>query len=435
MLMNSGSIATLRRRVGLLDQGEEDFALPNPMAQGPLAGGNPFNQPFQPAQQGPSSPQATSGGDGLMSRIYNTMRPDLTPAQEYLLSPDEQKRAKGGLLGRVLKQAATLGAYTPSMQAQDRARSMIAEQGMVKERQQAADLESRQGKFRQMAQQILGDPMQLDSETLNMRLRQIDAVGRSLGVNDPAFANVLDNIQPRGGGTQAALQWRDNVMGADGKPYQVQFDPATGKEIQRVRQYVTPQAPRDDNVLTPVIDPSDPDRKRVIYVPRAQAAGMERPDGVGSRAAEAGRIKREDALRTLDNDVASVDEAVAQATANPTAFGIKNVLPNVIRQRLPGRNNDADAATIGALEFMVGRLRHDRFGGALTPLEASKAARIFSEPSSPASIIKEQLGVVRAALDRQRGTLGKALGGGSGGAPAGKTKTITVNGKTFTVPE
>lgn len=35
--------------------------------------------------------------------------------------------------------------------------------------------------------------------------------------------------------------WRDNVLGADGKPYQVLTDPHTGAELQRVPQYVKPE--------------------------------------------------------------------------------------------------------------------------------------------------------------------------------------------------
>jgi len=149
--------------------------------------------------------------------------------------------------------------------------------------------------------------------------------------------------------------------------------------------------------------------------------------------------KRADGLRVMKDDLDGINEALAQVESNPSAFGLKNALPTAMRQRLPGRNNDADATTLGSLEYVVGRLRHDRFGGALSALEASKAARIFSEPTSPPGVVRAQLEVIRNALMRQQRALARQMTTDTPATPtpteAAETgRTFTANGKTFRIP-
>lgn len=136
------------------------------------------------------------------------------------------------------------------------------------------------------------------------------------------------------------------------------------------------------------------------------------PSEGANRAAEAGRIKREDALRAMTDDMSNLDAALLEVESNPDAFGLRNYIPAVGRDLIDSPDRiDRDATTIGSLEHVVGRLRHDRFGGALTPMEAGKAARIFAEPTRNPKAIKAQLEVIKNALARQQKTLGAALDG------------------------
>ena len=149
-----------------------------------------------------------------------------------------------------------------------------------------------------------------------------------------------------------------------------------------------------------------------------------------ARAAYQGKLGEvATAERTLKNATDAVE-------ANPNAFGLKNKLPDIARQRLPGAS--VDAGTIGALEYVVGELRHGRFGGALSELEANKAARIFSEPSSPPDVILAQLKEIGKAIKMRRDALGEAYGADAApDAPAAPSptgpKTVTVNGRTYIV--
>jgi len=114
-----------------------------------------------------------------------------------------------------------------------------------------------------------------------------------------------------------------------------------------------------------------------------------------------GAIAQQKAMAETEQQGAMVDHAIASVKDNSGAFGVKNYLPDFARERLASAPKDAE--TLASLEAIVGELRHARFGGALTALEANKAARIFSDPTSPPDVILAKLSEMKQMIGSQKG--------------------------------
>lgn len=151
---------------------------------------------------------------------------------------------------------------------------------------------------------------------------------------------------------------------------------------------------------------------------QAAAASAARTTGAAEARAQAtAQTKRQEMFRAAGEDIDAIDAALAEVGSNASAFGLKNYLPGVLRRRIPGRDNAADAQSIGSVEYVVGRLRHDRFGGALTPTEVAKAGRIFSDPTSPPEQIAKELGILRDRLAKRQRTLNPMRSGPTPASP------------------
>lgn len=145
-----------------------------------------------------------------------------------------------------------------------------------------------------------------------------------------------------------------------------------------------------------------------FFAAPTRPGGAPKPTGVGvipragvGRGVAAG-VKLQSTLREAGAAERNVQNAIDQVVANPNAFGLKNLLPKKVRERLPGRDNAVDATSIGSLEYVVGDLRQGRYGSALTATELRKAEDIFSNPSSPPEVIIAQLKVLQEAAKRNR---------------------------------
>jgi hypothetical protein len=347
---------------------------------------------------------------GLLGGLRHLVGADRTaPEVAALLTPDQQKRARPGLLSTVFN--AVVAGKGPQTVQQERARQML-DLGDEKKARDAAERQQRIEQGIQVAASRM-EPQAAAEFTARMRLTY-----------------GLPNAAPM---AQATDQMRDPAPPAPRPQMQV----PRGAAVQNPdgTWFIPAPIPDSENATKPVLTTGEYLGGTARFKDGVFDTWVLPPKDEPARV-QAEREKRENMGRVLGDDLAGVDDAIAQVDQNPSAFGLKNVLPTVMRQRLPGRDADADATTLGSLEYVVGRLRHDRFGGALSALEASKAARIFSEPSSPAEVVRAQLKVVRDALARQQRSLvrqNEATAPSPAQSPE-KTFTDPVTGKTYRIP-
>jgi len=361
---------------------------------------------------------------GLLGAIRHGIGADrVAPELGALLSADQRERVKPGLLSTVANFA--LRGRTPQQVQMERAATMLG----LQDAKVGRDRSERQRRIEDQIQAAVGGMEPQAGAELAARMR--------LMYNLPQAAPMaIATDQMRLPQMQARANAKLTVLGEDGNYYAIQQD-AMGAEVPGSRVRV----PKPTSGIT-YREGKGPDGAPVIYALPAEEAGdvrgsvaprstgLEVPEtGADTRAATAAAEKRANDARMLTDDLAGVNEALEQLKKNPNAFGLENILPSVVRSRLPGAAEDA--TTIGSLEYVVGRLRHDRFGGALSALEADKAARIFSEPKNPAPVIRAQLEVIQKALIRQAESIKQQQ---SATPTSGGEKTITVNGKTFRIP-
>lgn len=365
---------------------------------------------------------------GIRGSILHAVGADkVAPELASLLTPDQQARVQPGLMATIGN--AVIRGKTPAQVQQERALNMLGLEDTKKAR-------VKRDRDEKMWEQIQGVAAQIPDPQARLEYTARMASSMGLAQGGPT-AEAADRLRP------PQMQLRANakmtVLGNDGNYYAIQQDPM-GNEVPGSRVRV----PKPTAGIT-YREGVGPDGQPVYMALPAEEGGDARgsvaPRSTGvvvptdpsdARAATAAAERRANDARMLTDDLAGVNEALAQLQKNPDAFGLENVLPGVLRNRLPGAADDA--TTIGSLEYVVGRLRHDRFGGALSALEADKAARIFSEPKNPAPVIRAQLEVIKKALARQAESIRQQQETQATPAPAAGGKTITVNGKTFRIP-
>ena len=177
--------------------------------------------------------------------------------------------------------------------------------------------------------------------------------------------------------------------------------------------------PREDKTLVAVQDPNDPTRS--ILVPRSQAAGMALPTKTGGPAQSA-TVKEK--IANLHTSLDMLNQAEEGVKAMPNAVGWKGYLPNAILDRTQPEGVPIRAA----IEAFAGELRHERFGGALTPGEAARAAKFLPSETDASDVALKKLAVVKDFITKKIGYLdGSApvtpLSGGPKGAPSDATRT------------
>ena len=100
-----------------------------------------------------------------------------------------------------------------------------------------------------------------------------------------------------------------------------------------------------------------------------------------------------------------IDKAIALAESNPSAFGLKNVAPDLLIQRLDpdGVETRAYVADIG------GQKIHDRSGGAVTVSEAGRLKPYIPMATDPPEVAKTKLKMFR----REYASMQQALASGA----------------------
>src|SRR3990167_3408025 len=85
------------------------------------------------------------------------------------------------------------------------------------------------------------------------------------------------------------------------------------------------------------------------------------------------------------------------------------------------RDNPLDAATKAAVEAVVGELRHDRFGGAISKQEAEMGIALFKKSNSPSDVVLAKLGELQKIVDAKKAGYSEAFGAAPATVP-GETK-------------
>lgn len=381
---------------------------PEPVNAGPaglpqgglLAPPTPGQGPMQ-APQAPNTHDHRSGLKGGVQHLLGTDR--IQPELAALLTPDQQQRVKPGI-GRTLWGMLADGQGAGDIQ-KDRAMEMLGLTDLKQKRDMTAQHQKAWAQIQAAAGPISTDPVKAQEQ-----MEWIARSAAAAGVPEAEITRLTAAQLREREFAPMRETWTTVDAMVNGQPMKVmrsnqgQLMTLDGVDLRTSGARVEPMPPQVAPSFTAVTGAETPDGTIPLVNTRTGAVTATDLTARDSRQSQA-NAKRENDLRTMTDDIGTVDAALEAVKANPSAFGLKNLLPTVLRQRMPGRDNETDAGTIGALEFMVGRLRHDRFGGALTALEAAKAARIFSEPSSPPEVIRGQLEVVRAALERRENSL------------------------------
>ena len=340
------------------------------------------------------------------------------PEVAALLSPEERERIQPGVLG-TLWHAVAEGKGPQAVQ-QERALNIVG----------LRDAKAR----REQRERILkAFPMPSDPAEMASWSETVARVVAAAPVPDPEWSKDLTTtaaqLEPPSRAPVTETFGNPIAMMYNGQERMVQVgNQGTVRPVEGASPMPKSDTAEPVNIVKTVVN----GKPMIEGIRRDGTQAWIRPDREEeARAATTAREKREAELRGVADSMSDIQNAIASVTANPTALGLKNLLPTVVRQRMPGRDHDRDAETLGLLEYVVGRIRHDRFGGALTQLEASKSARIFSEPSSPPEVVLAQLQVLANAVERKQ----RALTEAQDRSPAPQDgETVTINGRQFVIP-
>ena len=385
--------------------------------------------PFAGAQGPMNAPGAPNPGDnthdhrdGFTGGVKHLLGVDrIQPEVAALLTPDQQQRATPGV-ARTLWGLVAEGKGAGDIQ-KERAAEMLGLTDLKKSRDTTVAIEGQ----RKAILSAVG-PMPSDPAKAQQWTESVARLAATAPIPDKEFAETVRltaaQLQPREF-APVRETWTTVDAMVDGKPMKVmrsnqgQLLALDGTDLRSSGARVEPMPPQVAPSFSAITGAETPEGFIPLVNTRTGAVTSTDLTARDSRGTQA-KAKRENDLRTANDDMDAVDTAIQAVKDNPSALGMKNFLPTAARQRLPGRDNAQDAGTIGSLEWLAGRLRHDRFGGALTPLEAAKAARIFSEPTSPPAVTAAQLEVVKAALARKQRSLQAQVEATPGKTPAKK---------------
>ena len=376
-------------------------AAPPPMVEGP----SPFATPFDP---GPAPPQAPPQRRGL----FDIQVPE---EMQGLLTPDQQRQVKPDFLS-------ALGTFIgtgkrPRQQMYDRANELLNLQKLVTERQQAEALrkarEEINARYPIMPEMSRADIHQTELRRFADLMRAGDATALAQG------PQMLNAMEPQGVATPAKEQFRP-VQKKDGTWTTINEATGLDPKGQPVEGMVPrePATPRPQRQLTTI----NVDGKNVTGWADADA-GTFMPIGGAKTTVTQDRANTayRKTLADMNTSERLLLNAMDMVDANPTAFGLKNLLPNVARERLPWRDNPLDAATKAAVEAVVGELRHDRFGGAISKQEAEMAIALFTKSNSPSDVVLAKLGELQKIVAAKKAGYSEAFGAAPATVP-GETK-------------
>jgi len=356
------------------------------------------------------------------------------PEVAALLSPDQTDRIKGNTAANMYGLLAVgKGIRT---QQQDRAANIIGLQDEGTKRRMAADLEGRKALW----QQRVGTPPE-NPDDINPWLRKAHALAVGMGLKDIATelgGSVFGNMQPA---NDASKVVGDALVGPKGEVIYrgtpIPKNPIIGSpEWQAAERFKAGLVPRDDKTLVAVEGPDG----TPVLVNRSQAAGMkpwQKPGGGmgGMGQAATGRIIAEN-----DKQSGVIDSALGELDKHPNSVGMRFGLGYV-----PGmggmadeynQRKDPDGVKLRSFIANISSLKiKDRSGAAVTISEFPRLAPFIPLVTNTPAAIRTKLKNLKAEIDLHN----KALRDDAGAAPADGApksgKTITVNGRTFTVPD
>ena len=391
-----------------------------PMLQAPPQEQAQMQMPPQvpPAMQAPTPEDLHAHQKGIRGGLLHLLGADRqAPEVAALLSPEERERVRPGLLSTLWNAA---GGKGPQAVQQERALNIVNIRDAVKRRAQREEI-------------LRAFPMPSDPAEMASWSETVARVVAAAPVPDPEWSKDLTTtaaqLEPPSRAPVTETFGNPIAMMYNGQERMVQVgNQGTVRPVGGASPMPKSDTAEPVNIVRTVVN----GRPMIEGIRRDGTQAWIRPDREEeARAATTAREKREAELRGVADSMSDIQNAIASVTANPTALGLKNLLPTVVRQRMPGRDHDRDAETLGLLEYVVGRIRHDRFGGALTQLEASKSARIFSEPSSPPEVVLAQLQVLANAVERKQRALAEAQ---ERPAAPQDGETVTINGRQFVIP-
>lgn len=108
----------------------------------------------------------------------------------------------------------------------------------------------------------------------------------------------------------------------------------------------------------------------------------------------------------LDNraNMGTIDAAYARVEAMPDAFGLKNILPDELMQRLPGKGYSDGVAARAAVQNIGSLKIHDRSGAAVTAAEFPRLKQFVPLTTDTPEVVKEKLSPIpRGVRSRARG--------------------------------
>lgn len=420
LLMNNGSVAALRRRVGLLD-GDDDVTLNpynlfKPLAvdpapsrlEAPLPQGGPEQSPSVYASTG------TPRQGGLLGR------PAVPEELKGLLTPEEQASVQPGLLTR-------LGNFVlgPSSREfmQQRAMEIVKTKDAAAQRQQALEMEA--GRKRLVASIDWSRPDA--GQRYVMGMMQMGADPKEAGQAFRDFA--VPRPAPLGG--NAYVDADGNVRQLDPPPEKDEPKIVDGVLYEKIDGKWVPQTQRrvaDAPGRFQIVQGADGQFHRV------RVDGPEGPVGIQGRVPgqTSGRTSAMLKKARIANDAslaqvrAVLSDLERAGPSGEGAVGWKAYIPDPLLNRWfpEGVETRSGLQNVGSIVL------HDRFGAALTKTELQRAGFIPFDTDNAATA-KSKISKLIQFIEMQNA----ALDDQTADEPTAKTKKITVNGKTFIVPD
>lgn len=362
---------------------------------------------------------------GLLSHVAGSDR--VSPELAGLLTPDQQKQVRGSAFGNILR--SIVDGESPQTQQEKRAARVLglvdAKKGRDLAAKQQADWAGLQAKYGQQpsdpaAAQRWMTAMARDAQALGLpQAKELVEAADKLGYDAKVLGPGSKLVGPSG-----------DVL-AEGNP--IERNPIMGSpEWREAVKYQSSLIGQNDRTLVAV----DDGQGNPVYIPRSEAAGRKPwyQPGAGARGSAAMR-KAVAANQTSMQEIQDLVATLSQpGDAKANAVGWKAYIPDAVLNRLfpEGVTTRSGVQNVGSL------LLHDRFGAALTKTELSRAGFIpFDTDDSRTAIDKlnrllTYLGQENGFLEDQVSQMGTPAPASS---PPPKGKSITVNGKTFIIPE
>jgi hypothetical protein len=98
--------------------------------------------------------------------------------------------------------------------------------------------------------------------------------------------------------------------------------------------------------------------------------------------------------------LANIDTAIQAVSANPAAFGMQNVLPDAITQRLPGASMAGGVAARAAVANISSQKVHDRSGATVTIAEMPRLQPFIPGPRDDARVVATKLRGLRVEAEK-----------------------------------